>query len=398
MERDRYNIKLFDQTLAEFDYQQDGPGTAFACNLEINPETRHLLPLNMTAEPTNEELRRFLNTRRIPKNRAYIESILAPFGLESHDTKTIIDLTKGVSINDSYMVVAADDATTFDECNLFCNDFNVALQIAAYTGVASAGDFADGLPSELTASGSFPKAWRIIDGERVLFKAGGIGKGEPAGLEPYSEHLAWQVAQAMELNAVPYELACWQGKLCSTCRLMNTCDTSFVSVYAALPRTALERFNLNRALEFYFGIGEDESTKLLSMLAFDSVIANKDRHFGNFGVLRDNKTGKVERMAPLFDHNLSLFCQEPDSSLAIDDLLAARRRYTGAFDTNLETQFDYVAEDTQREQIRRLRDFEFSMPDMAHAHGEDGAAAHISFTRQRLDSLTRYIQHIAQNV
>lgn len=154
----RYIVKLYDCALAAFDFVQDGPGAAHACNLEIDPALRHLLPLNMAAEPDDGELRRFLNTRRIPKNRAYIEAILEPFDLAAHDTKTIIDLTKGVSINDSYMVVAEDDATPFEDCNLFDNDFNVALQIVAYTGVVSEGDFADGLPSELTASGSFPKA------------------------------------------------------------------------------------------------------------------------------------------------------------------------------------------------------------------------------------------------
>lgn len=43
------------------------------------------------------------------------------------------------------------------------------------------------------------------------------------------------------------------------------------------------------------------------MLVFDSLIYNEDRHFGNFGVLRDNSTGKVIEPAPIFDNGISLF-------------------------------------------------------------------------------------------
>ncbi len=39
-----------------------------------------------------------------------------------------------------------------------------------------------------------------------------------------------------------------------------------------------------------------------SILVFDALIYNDDRHFGNFGLLRDNRTGKFIGTAPLFDH------------------------------------------------------------------------------------------------
>ena len=393
MAEQRYLIKLYDQALAAFDFLQDGPGAAYPCHLEIEPSTRRLLPMNLAAEPTDDELGRFLNTRRIPKGRAYVEELLAAYGIVASDTKGIVDITKGVSINDSYMVVPENDPTPFEACNLYANDFDTALQIAAYTGVVSEGAFGSGLPSELTASGSFPKAWRIVDGKRTLFKAGGISPAAEKAIEPYSELLASQVARAMGLDAVKYGLEEWQGRVCSTCELFNTADVSFVPIHSALPRRAIAQFGMNRALELYFGIGLDESGKLLSMLVFDSIIANKDRHFGNFGLLRDNRTGEALGMAPLFDHNLSLFCGEPDSSLELDDLLAARRRYSGAFTTNLETQLDYSMEEPQRMQVARLTDFEFEVP---AEFLERTCNERDAFTKTRLVALNRFIQHIAR--
>lgn len=39
----------------------------------------------------------------------------------------------------------------------------------------------------------------------------------------------------------------------------------------------------------------------------DLTAYNEDRHFGNFGILRDNHTGKILGPAPIFDNGLSLF-------------------------------------------------------------------------------------------
>ena len=46
---------------------------------------------------------------------------------------------------------------------------------------------------------------------------------------------------------------------------------------------------------------------LEDMLVFDAIICNTDRHYGNFGVLVDNKTNTIAAPAPLFDHGNSLF-------------------------------------------------------------------------------------------
>ena len=46
-----------------------------------------------------------------------------------------------------------------------------------------------------------------------------------------------------------------------------------------------------------------------TMLAFDYLINNSDRHYGNFGFIRDANTLKFIGPAPLFDHGNSLWYQ-----------------------------------------------------------------------------------------
>ena len=36
----RYDIKLFDRVLATFEFEQDGPGPAFPCHLELDETVR----------------------------------------------------------------------------------------------------------------------------------------------------------------------------------------------------------------------------------------------------------------------------------------------------------------------------------------------------------------------
>ena len=41
------------------------------------------------------------------------------------------------------------------------------------------------------------------------------------------------------------------------------------------------------------------------MVVIDAIIANIDRHAGNYGFMVDNKTGEILRMAPLSDQNMA---------------------------------------------------------------------------------------------
>lgn len=60
----------------------------------------------------------------------------------------------------------------------------------------------------------------------MLFKGGTSGAAN-TGKEPYSEFYASQIAQAMEINHVKYNLAKWKNEICSTCELFTNKNTSY---------------------------------------------------------------------------------------------------------------------------------------------------------------------------
>ena len=294
-----YVLRLYDTDLLAFTLSERGIEGLKAQIHSVNEEARALFPLDL--ELTDEGLVKWLQRRVIPKNRAYVAEILKTFGLSVNDTKGIIDVCKGLSLNDSYWVVPQGFAGTFAQYNLYENRFSEILSLVAYTGIGQS-DAAFTTSPELTTNGMLPKAWRFIEGEGIYLYKGGTFGAANTGNEPYSEFYASQVAQAMGLDAVTYELENWKGILASRCKLFTDIDTSYIPI-----GRIVREGGLKACLEYYRQLGSEAYEQIKSMLVFDAVIYNEDRHFGNFGVLRDNHTGKVTGAAPVFDNGMSLF-------------------------------------------------------------------------------------------
>lgn len=300
----RYVMRLYDTPLLEFEAAYgEGllAGTLRAHVLWFDERERARLPFPLAPEPDDDKLTAWLQRRTIPRNRRFAVEILRQAGLDISDTLGIIDLCKGLSINDSYWVERAGEDLRFADINLFDNPLDETLAIVAYTGHTSSEKHAIGLSSEWTTDGQFPKAWRRGRGGLELWKAGSEGYAN-AGMEPYSEYLASQLATKIGVPAVNYHLAQWKGKLASVCPIMNTRDVSFVPFYAA---TGLSSFPAILACARALSLGEFEAMR--TMLVFDALIVNQDRHANNHGLLRDNRTGRIVGPAPLFDHNMGLF-------------------------------------------------------------------------------------------
>ena len=344
-----YVLRLYDTDLLSFTLSEQGIEGLKAQIHSINEEDRALFPLDL--ELTDDGLVKWLQRRVIPKNRAYVAEILKTFGLSVNDTKGIIDVCKGLSLNDSYWVVPQGFTGTFAQYNLYENRFSEILSLVAYTGIGQS-DAAFTTSPELTTNGMLPKAWRFIEGEGIYLYKGGTFGAANTGNEPYSEFYASQVAQAMGLDAVAYELENWKGILASRCKLFTDIDTAYIPI-GRIVRDG----GLKACLEYYRQLGPEAYEQIKSMLVFDAVIYNEDRHFGNFGVLRDNHTGKVTGAAPVFDNGMSLFnFAMPEDFQDLDSY--AKTRGT-AYGVSFESVCQEVMGPVQTRQLRKLIGFTF---------------------------------------
>ena len=215
-----YELKIYDQSLMRFEAAYDAFGSLKLEITDIDSANAHLLPLNLIVDQDEKSLASWMEGRTIPKNRAFVEQILSTAGLTRNDILGILDVSKGLSINDSYWLDDGKSDVTFDGINLFDNRFDEVLGLVAYTGYTPSQKHKAGVSSEWTLGGQFPKAVRRINDRLLLFKTGTSGTRN-LGKEPYSEYFAAQVAKRMGIDHVSYDLEMWKGKLASVCGLMN---------------------------------------------------------------------------------------------------------------------------------------------------------------------------------
>jgi len=291
-------LKLFDDILLSFTAHRTLNGTEVHIT-SFDPSKRARLPLGM--EATDSSLERWLRHRTIPANRAYVQNFLSKNGLSENDFIGILSVCKGLSLIDCYWVTTPDDKKTFQQVNLFDNRFSQVLSQIAFTGYGSSVRTSVVSSPEFTTNGMLPKCWRRQSGKIYLYKGGTVGASN-TGNEPYSEYYAWQIAQILGVNAIEYNIAKWKSRLCSKCEIFTSKDISFVPV-----GNIVKQGGMQAVIDYYGTLDSKYRDMLEDMFVFDAVIANTDRHFGNFGFLVDAATNTLKAPAPLFDHGNSLF-------------------------------------------------------------------------------------------
>jgi len=345
-----YELRLYDTTLLTFELNSGELG-GYAIKIKDIAKTEKLFPLDL--ELTGEGLMKWLERRVIPKNRTFVEEVLRSLNLALGDTKGIIEVCKGLSLNDSYWIVPIGFEGKFSTYNLYENRFSEILSLVAYTGVTQS-DAAFSTSPELTTNGMLPKAWRFIEGEGIFLYKGGTSGFANTGKEPFCEYYASQVAATMNLDAVYYDLENWKGILASKCKLFTDINTAFIPI-----GRIVKSGGISAVAKYYDELGDNFSDAIRDMLVFDALIYNEDRHFGNFGLLRNNHTGEILAPAPIFDNGISLFSYAmKDDYTNLDEY--AKTRLPAYSNTTFEGICKSFITGRQTEKLRKLINFSFT--------------------------------------
>lgn len=197
--------------------------------------------------------------------------------------------------------------------------------------------------------------------EIYLYKGGTSGASN-TGREPTSEVLAYQVGKHAGFNVIDYSLRKWNkgGKnFYSVCELFTSKKQSYISIGRIIKTGGIAKVR-----EYFEKLGKDFTDSLNEMIVFDAIICNTDRHFGNFGVLIDNKTNKVIKMAPLFDHGNSLF------NFASKDVWKSKKEFDAYVDAQKPVVYDDFMVEAKKyltkkikEKVKKLFNFKFKKSD-----------------------------------
>ncbi|MEG1751015.1 MAG: hypothetical protein RR241_04530, partial [Raoultibacter sp.] len=129
----------------------------------------------------------------------------------------------------------------------------------------------------------------------------------------------------------------------------------------------------------------DAFEQYASMMVFDSLIYNTDRHLTNFGMLRDSHTGGYLSPAPLFDNGRSLFF---DLGFNQSGYFSQESRFKlpSWSQVTFEEQAARLIGPVQQAQLKKLQGFEFAN------------SAKLAFPTLYLKDLSRFIQKRAEQL
>lgn len=266
---------------------------------------RDFLPYNLYLEESGSDIDILVNninnfyywcaTRVLPLDRQYAKAILNSIGatqaVTDRDRAKIALTYRCLTLTDIFWVREQGENARFEEVDLYDHHLNKALVYVALRGKQITVDNKE-LAQDLSTNGCFPKAWIRTKEEFKLLKDGGRDAVE-------KEVLASRICRCFDCRQVLYEEDYFDGEKVSVSSIMTSKKYSIVS------KEMFDIYSVNQDINPMEYILELDAYSYYMMNIIDYLVGNTDRHWGNWGLLIDNKTNKPVSLHPLMDFNQS---------------------------------------------------------------------------------------------
>ena len=308
-----------------------------------NISARKHLPVGVVHQLRHEEtvdryaLNHWWAGRSIPASRMGVTEALEALGVSS--TKQLITKCLGLSLSDHYWFRPYGSSVAWEDVNFFDNAFSDDIGDVLF-GMNGKSDGFDFISPDNTSDGNLQKRWKIIDGKRCLIKSG----SSPYSQQPFNEVIATTIMNKLGIEHVPYTVTWIDDKPYSVCEDFVTKDTELIGAWRVLqlrPKANHENEYLHY-VSLCKELGVDIVPALDRMIVLDYIIANEDRHFNNFGLLRDANTLEWISAAPIFDSGTSLWYNKSASRFISSDIICKPFKKTHGEQLRLVSSFDWL--------------------------------------------------------
>lgn len=264
------------------------------------------LPIGLSGEYVNRSmLNDWWSGRSIPASRDGLLEALESMKIST--SNELIAKNFGLSLSDQYWMKPIDSHLEWKDINFFTNDFSDDVGKALISGEFH-GNF---MSPNNTSDGWLRKKWTIAGGKRVLLKAGSAGYQQ----EPLNEVLANIICRRLKIaDYTKYDLQYTEDYAFSVCENFITEDTELAMAKMVM-EVQKQRGNISDYQHYVNccdSLGLNVIPALDDMLVLDFIICNQDRHYNNFGIIRNVHSLQVEKAAPIFDTGTSAFVNAAD--------------------------------------------------------------------------------------
>lgn len=248
------------------------------------------------------ELNQWWTDRSIPASRSGIREALEI--LEIANTKLLLLRCYGLSLSDQYWIKPDGSDLTWEDVNFFDNSFSDDIGDVLF-GAPKKDNALNFSSPDNTSDGFLKKRWKIIDGKRCLIKGG----SNPFRQQPFNEVIATKIMERLDIPHVPYTLVWNKEAPYSVCEDFVDENTELIPAWRVM---MTQKKNNSTSVYQHFvnccgALGVADVVPFLDrMITLDYIIANEDRHFNNFGLIRNAETLEWIGMAPIYDSGSSL--------------------------------------------------------------------------------------------
>lgn len=254
--------------------------------------------------------------RAIPASRSKFKDVLAELNITS--SIELLERCFGLSLSDQYWIKEEFSNTEWKDINFFQHPFSEDMG-KLLMGQIEYSNNLDIFSPDNSSDGNLRKKWKIVDGKRCLLKGGNSLNNQ----EPFNEIIATKLYELLleEDEFVPYELVQENNNFYSSCITMVSVDEELVPAYYI---DKMQELRGSESLyEHYIHVCEgldipNARLHVDKMLICDFIIANYDRHYRNFGAIRNVETLNWERIAPIYDSGSSMWATTATPMIEMD--------------------------------------------------------------------------------
>ena len=263
------------------------------------------LPVGV-ADPKGNLSRAALNQwwtdRAIPASRSGLRDALDILGIV--DSKQLLMRCYGLSLSDQYWIKPDGSDLSWEKINFFDNSFSEDIGDILFE-TKPKNSILDFNSPDSTSDGNLKKRWKIINGKRYLIKGG----SDPFFQQPFNEVIASEIMDRLRIAHIPYTVTSIDGKPYSLCEDFITSKTELIPAWRIIQtkKKRNETSTWQHFVDCCAELGISGTVEFLDrMIVLDYLIANEDRHYNNFGALRNAETLEWLGMAPIYDSGSSL--------------------------------------------------------------------------------------------
>ena len=253
-----------------------------------------------------ERLEYWLNKRAIPASRENIDEVLEKLSMQN--PRALALKSYGLSLSDQYWLKPSELDVSWESVNFFQNEFSTDIGEILFQNKEIPLPEINFFSPDSSSDGWLEKKWIIKDDKRILVKGSNILYRQ----EPYNEKIASDIMKYLGINHIPYEITSINNKPYSLCENFINENTELIPAINIVNNTPQIKGDtrLTHLLRGCEALGMDREsikTDIDKMIVIDYLIANYDRHWFNFGFIRDANTLEWQGFAPIFDTGAALW-------------------------------------------------------------------------------------------